>query len=734
MTLAGARTLGSVTLWQRFASGQGMTVLLTALVLLSVSWPIQQARWVAGMAPLSLIAMLGLALWLATDAAGWPSRWAHLLSAAVGLAITAVAAMAVATGSYPFGRAEGVIDDVRLWFSAIPSDDLVPGRIEFVILMISVFWSLGFWGSWFALRRRQPWPLVLVVGLVLILALANLASGASFWLVTFMGLSLVLLVHVTTIRRQDLWRSRGMEFAPFLALSHSVFILGFGFVAMLLAAVVPSMPWVPLDSLGQRLASATDSFESGFGRLFNGLPSRQSYITLTYGEETLFRGNPNLTDEVIFRVSGPRNYWRARTYTEYSGTGWSTGDAAFHEPGPEITQDDARRVDVQNSFRIDSATDSLFTAGLPGRFDAPARYLHSGDTPWDVLQVRYGQGLDFFKTRLNLSYTSRGSVSVASDGELRAAEGPYPEWVTKDYLQLPDELPARVGQLAREVGASATGNSYDQAIAIRDFLIDYRYNLSISAPPEGSDGVDHFLFTSREGYCDYYASSMAVMLRAVGIPSRYVLGYAPGGFDAGRSEHVVRELNYHSWPEAYISGHGWIAFEPTPPNAIEFGGVVGLGLLDLTEGGTPLDDLFAEEEFPPGVAGVGGSSGADTSLVVPIVLGLGLLLLGMAGAIYYQAWWRLSRLERSAELFGKMQRLGTMLGTGPRLHQTPREYGWVLARQMPAYAWAVFDISEAYTAYRYGHRMINISQRANAEFAWGRLRWALVKRLLRPGR
>ena len=734
MTLTTSRDLRSVDLWQRLASGNGMSVLLAGLVLLSVAWPIQRARWVNGMAPVTLIALVALALLVVTDHLAWRGAKAHLSAAGIGLLVVLLSVLAVAPGSYPIGRFESAVDDLGAWFLALSTEDLVPGRIEFVIFITALMWALGYWGAWFVLKRRQAWVLILPLGLVLVMALANLASGVSFWLVAFMALALGLQIHVSTMRRQDTWRRRDMDFEPVLALSHSGFILGFGFAVILLASVMPSMPWLPLDPLGRRVEEVSASFGEQFGRLFNGLPSRRSYITLTYGEETFFRGNPNLTDQVIFRVSGRANYWRARTYAEYTGEGWTTGDAVFEAAGnvDELTRGDAARVIAQNDFYIDSATDSLFTAGLPRDFNAPALYLRDPDTPWEVLQVRYGQGLDHFKTRLNLSYTSRGAISTADEDDLRGLGGLIPPWVSDTYLQLPVTLPTRVIRLVEELVADLD-DDYDKAIAIREFLLDYQYNLAIAPPPTGADGVDHFLFNSLEGYCDYYASSMAVMLRIAGIPSRYVLGYAAGTFDAGRGEYIVRDLNYHSWPEAYFPGFGWIAFEPTPPDAIEFGGGSAPELPDPEDitGDAP-NEFFDEEEFADVPFDLGEPEGPGVPPIVPLGAGLGALIVGLLGLLWYRVWWRLTRLDRPAELYGKMQRLGTLLGFAPRPHQTPREYGWSLAQQMPGHAWAVLDITEAYTSNRYGHHLVNIAQRQNAEVAWGKLRWAMVWRLIRP--
>src|SRR5207248_7787128 len=80
--------------------------------------------------------------------------------------------------------------------------------------------------------------------------------------------------------------------------------------------------------------------------------------------------------------------------------------------------------------------------------------------------------------------------------------------------------------------------------------------------------VDYFLFQSRQGYCDYFATAMVVMLRAEGVPARVASGFAPGDFDPETGISTVRENHAHSWVEAYFPRFGWITFEPSSIRAI----------------------------------------------------------------------------------------------------------------------------------------------------------------------
>ncbi|MCD1258809.1 transglutaminase domain-containing protein [Paenibacillus athensensis] len=139
------------------------------------------------------------------------------------------------------------------------------------------------------------------------------------------------------------------------------------------------------------------------------------------------------------------------------------------------------------------------------------------------------------------------------------------------YLQLPDELPPAVRELAAQVTGGLVG-PYAKADAIERYLrATYAYSLSKpTVPARGEDVVSHFLFVDRVGYCDHFSTAMVVMLRAVGVPARWVKGFAPGTPEAGAADGdgllrvTVRNLDAHSWVEVYFPGAGWVPFEPTP--------------------------------------------------------------------------------------------------------------------------------------------------------------------------
>lgn len=160
------------------------------------------------------------------------------------------------------------------------------------------------------------------------------------------------------------------------------------------------------------------------------------------------------------------------------------------------------------------------------------------------------------------SYQATSNIAQPDARFLRSASSDYPPAVLLSYLQLP-HLDPRIPRLAEQVTASEV-NNYDKAAAIERYLrTNFRYTLQLP-PVSQRDPLASFLFTRKQGHCEYFASAMAVMLRTLHIPSRVVNGFRTGEFNDLTSQYVIRASNAHSWVEVYFPGYGWIDFDPTP--------------------------------------------------------------------------------------------------------------------------------------------------------------------------
>jgi hypothetical protein len=145
---------------------------------------------------------------------------------------------------------------------------------------------------------------------------------------------------------------------------------------------------------------------------------------------------------------------------------------------------------------------------------------------------------------------------------LRDRDGPFPE-ETARYTALPEEVPDRVERRTDAIVTAAEADSpYEKAAAVERWLEENR-NFSLERTP-GDDPADALLFEQSGGYSEQFATAMAVMLRTQDVPTRYVVGYTPGGGHVDNHEHRIYAANAHAWVEVYVPETGWVRFDPTP--------------------------------------------------------------------------------------------------------------------------------------------------------------------------
>lgn len=133
------------------------------------------------------------------------------------------------------------------------------------------------------------------------------------------------------------------------------------------------------------------------------------------------------------------------------------------------------------------------------------------------------------------------------------------ESIYSNFTKVGEDVPERVTNLAKEITKNCT-TTYEKLKAIEQYLTQYTYTLTPGAVPKDRELVDYFLFDSQEGYCTYFATAMAVMGRAVGVPTRYMQGFS---VPTKKEKMVVTNVEAHAWVDAYIDGIGWVSFEPT---------------------------------------------------------------------------------------------------------------------------------------------------------------------------
>ena len=309
-----------------------------------------------------------------------------------------------------------------------------------------------------------------------------------------------------------------------------------------------------------------------------GLP-QDAYAGLAGLSDEMYPGSINelsLSDEVVFRVQfhqttppPAQRYWRALVLWSTDGTSWTRG--------------------VTPRASLDYAA-----------LDAPLTYsltLEPSNKPWlPVLdlpvqappgtRLRPGFVLEAIaplneRLNLELSAHTRYRMHNLDDSERRAA------------LQLPVHMSVRVQGLAAHWRATTRNDAEVVQAALVHFRTE-EFFYTLEPPLLEDDPVDGFLFETRRGYCEHYASALVTLMRSAGIPARVVIGYQGGEYNPVGNYYIVRQLDAHAWAEVWLPGQGWVRVDPTAaiaPERIDYGAEA---LRRLLARGAQLDGLPAE--------------------------------------------------------------------------------------------------------------------------------------------
>lgn len=301
--------------------------------------------------------------------------------------------------------------------------------------------------------------------------------------------------------------------------------------------------------------------------------SGNSVATVGYGDNDESLGGPFVGDDtVVYEIKTPiRQYWRIETKDTYTSKGWirtKKDDYEFIVSASDETAEfplsikpgagELQQVDVR------SFTNKAYLLQAYGvvhyQFDDAVNQIsfsasHEKIKPLSNGNEQFVDSYSLFYQEPEYSFTQLKESTTSTESDPR-------------YLQLPEQLPQRVIDLAHEITDSYE-TVYDKARAIESYFkrSGFQYETqNVQAPAEDEDYVDQFLFETKLGYCDNFSTSMVVLLRSVGIQARWVKGFASGeriSSEDGMHTYEVTNNDAHSWVEAYIDGIGWVPYEPT---------------------------------------------------------------------------------------------------------------------------------------------------------------------------
>ncbi|GIV98371.1 MAG: transglutaminase [Herpetosiphonaceae bacterium] len=764
-----------------------LTFFLGSLMVYSVVASVIAADWANGLERLVAVMIMGLLIGGVFANLRWLPGWlAHLLSLTLGT-IWAVSAIAPLLGpGLPTWKDQASELLLRLifWIRTLQRGNPGEDYLLFIATMALVTWWLAYITLWLLFRRGWPWVAVLFNG-VLILVNLTYAHPKPTGLFFFFLLSALLLLVFETYRwRQLRWRSIGLEEQEFLSLR---FIWTGAIVCTTLVIVTALMPTsissAQVERVWVQVKRPWTAVQSTWDRAFHSIkgPGRPSLAT--FSRQGVGLGGARVaTNEIIMEVQASRaEYWRSNAfdlYTPDEPIKWrnTTGELAQEtlgvdspeealreipvgKPMPQIDLDGREPLTQTITIIKDRGDNQLPAATQPLSYSLPVLVEHSF-----LASANDGAPLPNFSDtsivfsptpiRKGMTYTVVSMVSTADKASLRAAGTDYPSWVAR-YLQIPD-TPAmqRVRELAQQITAGAN-NPYDQAAAIERYLRQMKYNDQISAPPAGRDPVEYFLFELKEGYCDYFASSMVLMMRSLGVPARWVQGYASGDYDEERGVYVVRDVVAHSWPEIYFPGYGWQRFEPTPagyvtvperpetsPNGsgedegpdgangeiARTGEQTGERRLDLLELEMQLNEQFGNPEAVEKSTPIElPSEDTQSNLLrrsAPFLLALALVAVLWVILVMVR---EVRGLSPAAAAYARLSQLARWAGIPQRPTATPSEYAAELSMYFPEQQEPIQRIADAYIRERYSPSAPQIDVRRDMRA----IQWPLLRGILR---
>ena len=379
-----------------------------------------------------------------------------------------------------------------------------------------------------------------------------------------MGLFLILFIILMSLenylKRSKSSKSDNIRYSEEIYRLWLRTIFSYSLIIVILASFLPKLSyrvdlyWLE-NSINQyfpAIAGLRDDFD--YSR--NGKSTLFSLSETGFQERRSLGGPVKQSDRLVMLVKAPYQlYLRGSIKSLYSRNSWLNDDKSYvtYLKGDELPMEVNRGKEAYIEVTlVNISTNTVFTPYQPleillsrgGRLQSNDEYHIIADNAMHK----------------NDKYIVRALMSTeeASDKDHISAYLQY------KYLQLPSDLSPKIAALADEITNTIT-EPYTKAIAIRDYLrSNYEYSIDVPVIPMHKEFVEYFLFEEMQGYCTYFASALAIMLRTQGIPARYVEGYRLPSQRNKDGIYEVKQTNAHAWVEAYLPELGWITLEATP--------------------------------------------------------------------------------------------------------------------------------------------------------------------------
>lgn len=650
-----------------------VSIILLFLVLEIIVLSLERARWITPQPSLTVPLVISVVLAWLLASSRLPGVLTHFIAFTVGAGLTALQT-----------------------FSLFASETMA-----FAVFLSFLIWLMGYFSMWYLIRRRNPWIAVCLGTVVIIINLSNLPEDYYYFFGLYFTAVIFLIVWMRMVKQNNV-SGHTIGFSKRSLIYLSSILLCIIVVGVTLARVVPEMRIPQVQTFVASNMLWKQDLEDSFFNLFAKVPSKEALNTSLTRQDLEFGKVWKEEERIDFIIDSPKSsYWRIKVYDTYTSRGWANhpvSDSLLAKGESWDGSDTASSGEIIiYTVTTNIKTDAVLTAG--SYISADTNVLVSV-TDEDIISVATPRVLSPGER-----YTVTTIVSAPSPEVLSLVGEEYPSSISHQYLQLPADFPNRIRELSKEVVGDAE-TPYQKLMAIDDYLSQFPYEKEIEELPEGIDGVEYFIYTQKSGFCLYFASAMAVMLRSVDVPTRLAVGYVPGEFGEREGEYILRNKHYHAWPQVYFTSYGWVDIEATPSVGdsqvasdtpiVATGNPVEPRETDVAPIWDSTDYWLQSYGFPPEEPEVipwtppGRFSFTDelnqTLLIISIIIAVLLLLLIarlVFRSVFYRWLWRLDREHLASSMYSKMCQIASMVGLGPEPQQTPQEFANTLAVEFP---------------------------------------------------
>ena len=759
-----------------------LAVGLAILLVLPFAWSLQDAGWIPASQGdtgyLVWLAIGGVLVGLAAAKSGW-GRWkAHLAGAIIAGLLLPILAGGIILGSAVSGFDLGSITEryhaagaaaVRAWVDiAILGRPFTREFAHYHLAFGAMVWAAGQFTGYAVFRHRRPFDAVVVSGLLLLANMALTSNDQLRLLIAFSLAALLLLIRLHAFDEQVIWTRRQIGDPSTVADLHlrgGASFVGIAVIGALVLTATASS--APLRDLWSDLPSHLSGLEQVLKRIIPTGGDPRGLGGVSFGPTATTNGLWAPLDQVAFRVQLPANEtrqfkWRAGIYTDYSGIAtWTWGPTTgtpkvaaaallagtAEDPTLQVGSRQVRAKIIPDAYR----DHTILSPATIESVDLPTTAELVGNAKW-FASIDADAAPDGYTVLADLPVL--GDVPGGlTENRLRAAGTSYPGEIKDIYTRVPEgslgpnalALLSRIESLTQAAAGSAV-TPYDLALAMQSYLRDsanFTYATDVReashAQCEGVSSVECFA-TIKSGYCEYYASTMTILLRQAAIPARIAYGFL-GGDRAPDGTEVVAAGAGHWWVEVYFPGHGWVEFDPTggpaghpvgQPLPIPSGGVVTATTKPSTTT-IPSRAGFQDPDEPASAGGVTnrGTSGANRGLFVAIGI---LLLIGIVALALVARRRGARRPMEPDQAWGALARFASRFGFGPRPAQTVFEYAGALGDQIPAVRHELTTVARAKVEVAYGRRQLTDDRLRGIGEAYRRLRFAIIRLAIRRRR